>query len=175
MCILVPHTIGMDILLLVAGLVLLIVGILGSVVPFLPGVPVSWLGLLLFYLTSAVPMSYTILGITLVVTILIYAMQYIIPAYGTKYFGGSKYGMWGATIGLVIGVFLPIPGGIFIGPFFGALLGELINNSTSSTAVKAAFGSFVGLLASTFMELVVAFGFLVLFLVKVWQFRDVLF
>lgn len=174
MSILVPHTVRMDILLLVAGLILLIVGILGSVVPFLPGVPVSWIGLLLFYLTSAVPMNYTVLGITLVVTLLIFAMQYIIPAYGTKYFGGSKYGMWGATIGLVVGIFLPVPGGIFIGPFLGALIGELINNTTSSKAVKAAFGSFVGLLASTFMELVVAFGFLLLFLVKVWQFRHVL-
>lgn len=175
MSILCPSKHGlMDIVLLIIALILLIVGIVGSVLPFLPGVPVSWVGLLLFYLTSAVPMDYTILGITLVVTILIYAMQYIIPAYGTKYFGGSKYGMWGATIGLVVGIFLPIPGGIFIGPFLGAFLGELMNRSASKVALKAALGSFVGLLASTFMELVVALGFLFLFFFKLWQFREML-
>ena len=165
----------MDIVLLIIALILLIVGIVGSIMPFLPGIPVSWLGLLVFYLSSAVPMNYTILGITLALTIIIYAMQYIIPAYGTKYFGGSKHGMWGATIGLVVGIFLPIPGGIFIGPFLGAFLGELMNRSASKVAIKAAFGSFIGLLASTFMELVVALGFLFLFFLKVWQFREGLF
>lgn len=164
----------MDLILLVLAFILLIVGIVGSILPFLPGVPVSWVGLLLLYFTSAVPMNYVVLGITLVLTILIYAMQYIIPAYGTKYFGGSKYGMWGATIGLVVGIFLPIPGGIFLGPFLGAFLGELMNKSASKIALKAALGSFIGLLASTFMELVVAMGFLLLFFFKIWQFREVL-
>lgn len=165
----------MDIILLVIALILLLVGIAGSIVPFLPGVPLSWVGLLLFYLTSAVPLSYTLLGITLAITIIIFALQYIIPAYGAKYFGGSSYGMWGATFGLIIGIFLPIPGGIIVGSFLGAFVGEILNQSASGVALKAAFGSFLGLLASTFMELVVAMGFLFLFLLKVWQHHEVLF
>lgn len=165
----------MDIILIIISLTLCITGILGSFLPVLPGVPVSWLGLLLLHFTSAVPMNYTFLGITLLVTIIIFILQYTIPAYGAKRFGGSKSGMWGATIGLIIGIFLPIPGGILIGAFAGAFAGELINKSTSQVALKAAFGSFIGLLASTFMEFFVAFCFLLLFCYKLWEFREGLF
>ena len=165
----------MDIILISISLILCITGILGSFLPVLPGVPVSWLGLLLLHFTSAVPMNYTFLGITLVVTIIIFILQYSIPAYGTKKFGGSKSGMWGATIGLIIGIFIPIPGGILIGAFGGAFVGELLNKSTSQVALKAAFGSFIGLLASTFMEFFVAFCFLLLFCYKLWEYREGLF
>lgn len=164
----------MDIFLLILALIFLLTGILGSFLPFLPGVPISWIGLLLFYLTSSVPVNYTFLGITLAVTVFIFALQYIIPALGTKYFGGSKAGMVGATIGLVAGIFIPVPGGIFIGPFAGAFIGEIIHKSNSRIAIKAAFGSFLGLLASAFMEFFVAGIFLILFLLKVWEFREVL-
>lgn len=165
----------MDLFFLLLAAVLLVIGILGSILPFLPGVPISWAGLLLLHLTSAVPMNYTFLGITLGVTLIIFGLQYAVPAFGTKYFGGSKSGMIGATIGLVLGIFIPVPGGIFIGPFAGAFLGEIINKSASKVALKAAFGSFLGLLASTFMELMVSVVFLLLFGYKVWQFREGLF
>lgn len=165
----------MDILLFSIGAILMVVGIFGSFLPVLPGVPVSWLGLLLLHLTSAVPMNYTFLGITLLVTVIIFALQYAIPAMGTKYFGGSKAGMYGATIGLVAGIFIPIPFAILFCPFLGAYLGEIINKSDSRTALKAASGSFIGLLASTFMEFVVAAGFFILFLIKVIDYSSALF
>ncbi len=165
----------MDLILIAISLILLITGLLGSFLPVLPGVPVSWLGLLLLHFTSAIPMNYTFLGITLVVTIVIFILQYTIPAYGTKKFGGSKYGMWGATIGLIVGIFLPIPGGILIGAFGGAFVGELLNKSSSQVAMKAAFGSFLGLIASTFMEFVAAFCFLLLFCYKIWEYREAIF
>lgn len=165
----------MEIILLVIAFVLMIGGILGSFLPVLPGVPLSWLGLLLLHLTAAVPMSYLYLGITLVISIFIVAMQYIIPAMGTKYFGGSRKGMIGATIGLIVGIFIPIPFGILLGAFLGAFLGEISNKSTSGKASKAAFGSFIGLLASTFMEFFVALAFLILFIIKVWDYREAFF
>lgn len=161
----------MDIIILVIALILVLAGILGSFLPVLPGIPLSWIGLLLLHLTSAVPMNYTFLAITLVVTIIIFALQYIIPALGTKYFGGSKKGMIGATVGLVIGIFIPVPGGILIGAFLGAFLGEMLNKRDSHIALKAAFGSFIGLLASTFMEFMVTFIFMILFFAKVWENR----
>ena len=162
----------MDILLLIIGGLLVVGGMLGSFLPVLPGVPLSWVGLLLLYLTSVVPMNYTFLIITFVVALIMVVLQYWIPALGSKYFGGSKKGMWGATIGLIVGIFLPIPFTIIIGPFVGALLGEFLNRSDSHTAVKAAFGSFIGLIASTFMEFVVAFIFFILFCIRVWDFRS---
>lgn len=165
----------MDILLVTLGAFLMIVGILGSFLPVLPGVPVSWLGLLMLYLAPSIPMNYWFLGITFIVAVLIYALNWIIPALGTKRFGGSRAGMIGATVGLVVGILAPIPLGIIIGPFVGAFIGEIINNSDRRSAFKAAVGSFIGFLASSFMEFMVAFAFLLLFVWKVWQFRDLLF
>ncbi|TDN89096.1 hypothetical protein DET49_10712 [Salegentibacter sp. 24] len=165
----------MDILFVSLAAVLMILGILGSFLPVLPGVPLSWVGLLLLYLAPSVPINYWVLGISFIIAAIIYALQLVIPAMGTKKYGGSKSGMWGATIGLVIGIFVPIPFGIVIGAFAGAFVGEIINKSDSKSALRAAYGSFIGLLASTFMEFVVAVGFLLFFSYKAWEFRELLF
>ncbi|MBI6118596.1 DUF456 domain-containing protein [Salegentibacter maritimus] len=165
----------MDLLLIVIGAVLMILGILGSFLPVLPGVPLSWLGLLLLYLSPSIPINYWVLGIAFFLAAIIYALQLVIPAMGTKRYGGSKAGMWGATIGLVVGILTPIPLGILIGAFVGAFIGEIVNKSDSKSALRAAYGSFIGLLASTFMELIVAVGFFLFFSYKVWGFRDLLF
>ena len=165
----------MDLILFGVGAVLMILGILGSFLPVLPGVPLSWGGLLLLYLAPSVPINYWVLGIAFILAAIIYALQLVIPAMGTKKYGGSKAGMWGATIGLVIGIFVPIPLGIVIGAFAGAFIGEIINKSDSKSALRAAYGSFIGLLASTFMEMVVAVGFLIFFSYKAWEFRELIF
>lgn len=165
----------MDIALLIIGMLLMFVGIVGSFLPVLPGPPISWVGLLLLHLTKAVPDDWTFLGITAVVAVLIFAMDYIIPAMGTKKFGGSKYGMIGTTIGLIIGLLAPIPGGIIIGPFVGAFVGELLNNADRTSAAKAAFGSFLGFLTGTFLKFVTAMVFTGLFLGKMWDYRESLF
>jgi uncharacterized protein len=165
----------MDTLLIIVAAILMIVGILGSFLPVLPGVPISWLGLLLIHLSPSIPMNYLYLGITLIVAILIYTLNLVIPAMGTKKFGGSKKGMIGATIGLVIGLLAPIPFGVIIGPFIGAFAGELLNKSDSRSALRAAYGSFIGFLASSFMEFIVAFGFLIMFVFKVWEYKEVVF
>ena len=165
----------MDLVLVALAAILMLVGVLGSFLPMLPGIPVSWAGLLLLHFTAAIPMNYTFLGITLVITIIIFILQYAIPALGTKYLGGSKMGMWGATLGLFVGIFIPLPFAILYTPFVGAYIGEILNKADSRTALRAATGSFVGLLASTFMEFVVAAIFLLLYIWKVWEYRFPLF
>lgn len=163
----------MDTTLLIIAFMLMVVGILGSFLPVLPGPPISWVGLLLLYLTKAVPMSYTVLGTTLVIAVVVGILDYIIPAKGTKRFGGSKYGIWGTNIGLVVGILVPIPFGFIIGPFVGAFIGEMINDSNDSQkAFKAATGSFIGFLASTFIKFLVSMVFFGLFLLKVWEYRS---
>ena len=146
----------MDIVLLILGFLLMLVGILGSFLPVLPGPPLSWVGLLLLYLTKAVPDNWWVLGITLAIALTITVLDYVIPAMGTKRFGGSKAGMWGTIVGLLVAIFVPIfgPFGIIIWPFIGALVGELLNKANKETALKAAFGSFLGFLTGTFMKLV---------------------
>ena len=158
----------MDILLLIIGFILMLTGILGSFLPVLPGPPVSWVGLLLLVLTKAVPDDWWFLGITGAVALLVFAMDYFIPAMGTKKFGGSKAGMIGTMFGLVIAIVFPIFGifGIIIWPFIGALVGEIVNKADNKTALKAAFGSFIGFLTGTFLKFVVSIVFMGLFITK---------
>ena len=165
----------MDLFLVLIAALFMLAGVLGSFLPVLPGIPMSWIGLLILHFTAALPMNYTFLGITLLITIIIFALQYAIPALGTKYLGGTKSGMIGATLGLVAGIFIPVPFAILIAPFVGAYIGEVMNKADSRTALKAASGSFIGLLASAFMEFIVTMIFLFLFCYKLWTFRSDLF
>lgn len=166
----------MDGLLLVSGFVCMIIGVFGSFMPVLPGPSISWVGILLLYLTNAIENNYWILVFTLVFTIFISVLDYVIPAKGTKRFGGSNYGIWGTNIGLIIGIFVPIPFGFVIGAFLGAFLGELYYNSKDKKrALKAATGSLLGFLASSFMKFVVCVIYFGLFLVIVWQNKSALF
>src|SRR5690554_7219517 len=145
--------ITMEYLILIISLLFIFGGIIGSILPALPGPPLSWIGLLILYTAPGMDFDYWILGITFVLTLIIVILDYVIPAQGTKRFGGSKYGIWGTNIGLVVGIFAPIPLGFIIGPFVGALIGELIyDRSDSKRSLKAATGSFIGFLASTFVK-----------------------
>lgn len=155
----------MDLILVIFGLILVILGIIGSILPVLPGPITSWFGLLLLYLTSAVPINYYILGISFFIALVIFILDYIIPGLGAKRFGGSKKGATGATVGLVIGLLLPIPLGFVIGAFVGALIGEFIHDPKDiKRALKSAFGSFMGFLASTTMKLFASLIFLVIYI-----------
>ncbi len=167
----------MDIALLIIGFVLMLVGMLGSFLPVLPGPPISWVGLLLLHLTSAIPQNWILLGITGAVAIIVIVLDYIIPAMGTKKFGGSRAGMIGTTIGVLISLVFPVLGifGIIIWPFVGALVGELINKADQKTALKAAFGSFMGFVTGTFLKFLVAAIFLGLFIEQAWEYRTGLF
>jgi uncharacterized protein YqgC (DUF456 family) len=164
----------MDIIIVIIGFIFMIIGILGSFMPIVPGPSLSWLGLVLLYFTNAVAINFWILGITLLLTLLVTVLDYIIPAKGTKNFGGSVYGIWGTNIGLVVGIFASIPFGFIIGPFVGAFIGELIyDNKNPERALKSATGSFIGFLASSFMKFVVCMMFLCLFLWIVWNHKSV--
>ena len=101
------------------------------------------------------------------------ALDYWIPAAGTRKFGGSRAGMIGTTIGLLVSIVFPVLGlaGIVIWPFVGAVVGELINKTSHKQALKAAFGSFVGFLTGTFLKFVVSMVLLGIFLFRFWDYR----
>lgn len=143
----------MDIFWLIVAIVLMIAGIAGSLLPVLPGPPLSYAALWVMQLRSAPPFSIKLLLIFLGVTIVVTLLDYWIPVYGTKRFGGTRYGVWGCTIGLIAGLFFP-PWGIVLGPFAGALVGELAGNANANHAFKAAMGSFLGFLFGTLLKLV---------------------
>ncbi len=165
----------MDLFIVILAAFFMLLGIIGSFLPVLPGPLTSWFGLLILHLTDAVPMNWTFLIITLFFALAIWLLDYIIPAIGTKKFGGSKAGMIGATLGLIIGLIFLGPFGIIVGPFAGAYIGELLNKSDSKTALKAAFGSFLGFLTSTFIKFIVAIIYLGLYIGKVWDYSNELF
>ncbi|MDU8885079.1 DUF456 domain-containing protein [Yeosuana sp. MJ-SS3] len=167
----------MDIFLTIIAFLFMLLGIIGSFLPVLPGPFTSWIGLLILHFTNAVPKNWTFLIITLIIAILIWLIDYIIPAIGTKKFGGSRAGMFGTIVGLLFAIFFPILGffGIIIWPFIGALAGELINKSDSNTAVKAAFGSLIGFLTGTFLKFVVSVIYLGLFIMEVWNYKSAIF
>lgn len=166
----------LEFFLIVLGLICCVVGIAGSILPVLPGPPISWVGLLLLYLIPAVAIDYSFLGVTLGVALFILVMDYVVPIVGTKYFGGSKAGAYGSTIGVLVGLFFP-PFGFIIGPFLGAFLGEIIFNvnSNSKHAFKSAVGSFIGFLAGTFMKVLISVVYLGLFIYKLVEFWNVIF
>lgn len=159
----------METLIIISGLLLVILGILGSFLPVIPGPLTSWLGLFVLSYANDIYMSTSFLIITFLIAVLIFVLDYIIPAIGTKRFGGSKSGVIGTTIGLVVGLLSPIPFGIIIGPFIGALIGELMHKNDVNRATKAAFGSFLGFITSTFLKFIVAVIYFGLFMSKVME------
>ena len=162
----------MDIFLLLLGFVFVCLGIIGSFLPVLPGPLTSWIGLLLLHSTNIVPMDWTFLGVTLAIALLIWILDYFIPAMGTKRFGGTRYGVYGTTIGLLIGLLSPIPFGMLIGAFIGAFIGEIIYDSKDTNrALKASFGAFFGFLASATIKFSIAAVYFVLFLIQFWEFK----
>lgn len=146
----------MDYVLIALGFLLIVGGILGSILPFLPGPPLSYGGLLLLHFTQNHQFTNRFLLIWGIVTVVTYLIDYFIPIWGTKRFGGSRQGIWGSIIGLVAGIFFFPPFGIIIGPFAGAIIGELIAGKTHSDAFRSGFGSFVGFLLGTLIQLIAA-------------------
>lgn len=148
----------MDFTLAVLGAALVLIGFIGSILPIIPGPPISWVGLLLLKWTDFILDHGTAyenaLWILLFFVVLVTILDYVVPILGTKKFGGSKRGVWGATIGVVVGLFFG-PLGIIIGPFLGAYIGEITTGKKEREALRAAWGSFVGFLLGVGMKLMV--------------------
>ena len=145
--------------LIILAVLLALVGIAGSVIPGLPGPPLSWVGLLLLRFTPVgADYSPAFLIITAVIAAVITVLDYVVPSMSTKRHGGSKAGVWGCNIGLVISIIgLPFGPqgllGVIVWPFVGALVGELLAGKEISRALKAAWGAFKGFLLGTGLKL----------------------
>lgn len=151
--------------IIVVGVILNIVGYVGSVVPALPGPPFNYASLLLLHFFNIHHYSTTLLITLGIITAIVLAADYIVPIYGAKKTGGSKYGIWGTAIGLVAGLFIFPPFGIIIGPFAGAVIGELISGKALNEATKAGFGAFLGFIAGAVSKLLVATIILAFFII----------
>ena len=145
----------METLVIVLAILAGVLGIAGSILPGLPGTPISWVGMLLLYIwgtgvnAAGEPMSLQTLIVWGVVVVIVSVVDYIIPMYFTKLTGGSKYAERGALIGLLAGIILT-PIGMIAGSFLGAFIAEVQwGKKTSSEALLAALGSFLGFILGT--------------------------
>ena len=150
----------MDILFIVLSILLLVGGILGCILPFLPGPPLAYAGLLLIHFTGLSHFSTTQLVVWLIVTVVLQVVDYITPLLGSKYSGGTSFGNRGCLAGTILGLFF-MPWGIIAGPFLGAVAGELIGGKDLPQAFQAGIGTLIGFLVGTLLKVVVCFYFLI--------------
>lgn len=142
-------------LILLAGLFIFI-GLIGCILPIIPGPPLSFIGLLILEGTEKVDFAGDFLLLMLVLAIAVTVLDYFIPIWGTKKFGGTRAGVIGSTLGLIVGVLVFPPLGIIFGPFVGAIVGEMLQKDDFNQAVKSGIGSFVGFLLGTGIKLIVS-------------------
>ncbi len=154
----------MDIFLIILAGVLLVLSVAGNILPGLPGTPLGYVGLLLLQLTDKVQFSTTFLLVWAAIVIAVQVLDYVVPAWGTKRFGGTKAGVWGSTIGLIVGLFMG-PWGIILGPFVGAVIGEMTQGKKTNEALRAGIGSFIGLLAGTIVKMICS-GFMIYYYIE---------
>ena len=150
----------MDILFIVLSILLLVGGILGCILPFLPGPPLAYAGLLLIHFTGLSHFSTTQLVVWLIVTVVLQVVDYITPLLGSKYSGGTSFGNRGCLAGTILGLFF-MPWGIIAGPCLGAVAGELIGGKDLPQAFQAGIGTLIGFLVGTLLKVVVCFYFLI--------------
>lgn len=159
----------MDLFLAILALLLSVVGIIGCIVPALPGNVLSYAGLLLVACTDYAEIDAASLVLWFVLTLLVIAADFYLPAWMTRRFGGSRAGAVGATVGVFAGIFLFPPFGILLGPFFGAVLGELTHDRRdASRALRSGFGSFLAFVVGTGLKLFVALWLFGVVIAAVW-------
>ena len=145
----------MDILLVVLAFAFLVTGLLGAIVPVIPGPPLSYAGLLVLQWSGHAGFSTAFLLIWAGIAAAVTLMDYILPSFMTKRFGGSRAAAIGSFVGLLIGMFFFPPLGLILGPFLGAFAGELIH-SKGGKAFKVALGSFFAFIVGSGAKLVVS-------------------
>jgi len=142
---------------LVLGAILILLGFVGSVLPALPGLPLSFLGLFLFALVRhfSPPLSPTLLIMMLIVTIVVSVLDHFVPFLGAKKYGASKWGIYGSIGGMILGAFFS-PFGMLLGTFVGAVLVEWVVSKKKRHALRAGWGIFIGTILGMALKLGVA-------------------
>lgn len=158
----------MEYIIIFLAVVLSLVGLLGAILPVLPGPPIGFLALLLLAFCTGNDVTTTQLVVAGVVALVITVFDYIAPIWFAKKTGGSKSGTWGATVGLVIGLFVG-PIGIIAGPFLGAFIGELLADTPKEKAFGIACMTFMAFMLTTGMKLVYGIVLLVMVFREAWD------
>jgi uncharacterized protein YqgC (DUF456 family) len=151
---------------LIVGLLLNGFGILGCIIPALPGPFISWLSLFLLFLLPEHELSTTTLVVTGIFMAVVTSLDYIVPVLGAKKFGSSREGVIGGMIGIVLGLFFFPPFGIILGPLVGTVIGDIIAGGTFTKALNSGVGSMLGFILGTSIKLIFSITVLVIFTAK---------
>lgn len=145
----------MELFWIILGSIFILVGLIGAFLPVAPGLPFSYIGLLILQILNA-PFSTTFMIVWLLVVIIFgFVLDNALPAWATKKSGGTPYGITGSILGLIVGLFFP-PIGFVAGPLVGAFIGELIAGQKSDRALRSALGAFAGFMAATGLKVIAA-------------------
>ena len=141
--------------MVILAFILLIIGLVGAIIPMIPGPPLSFLGLLVLQWSGYGGFSNIFLWVWGVITVTVTVMDYILPSMMAKRFGGSRAAAIGSFIGLLAGLFIYPPWGLIFGPFLGAFIGELLHNRANGLkALKVALGAFLAFIVGTGAKLI---------------------
>ncbi|MDO7787093.1 DUF456 domain-containing protein [Desulforamulus aquiferis] len=139
--------------LIVAG-IFFAAGMLGTFLPVLPGAPLILIGMLIYgFFEQFANLTWQFFLGQFILVLLVFGVDYLAGIWGVKRFGGSKHGIYGSLIGAVLGIFVLGPLGIILGPFLGAVVGELIAYKKADQAVRAGIGTLVGFLGGSLLKL----------------------
>ncbi|RJP60819.1 MAG: DUF456 domain-containing protein [Ignavibacteriales bacterium] len=154
-----------EIVIIFVGTILSIAGLIGCILPVVPGPPLNYLAILLIHFTDLANFSTRFLIVYFLLNIAVIVFDFILPVYGAKHYGASRKGIWGSVIGLIIGLFFFPPFGIIIGTLIGAIVGELIAGKSESQALKAGFATFIASLIMVVAKFVLS-GIMTFYFVK---------
>ena len=155
----------MDLLLTICAIVCGVIGVLGAVLPILPGPALSFAGMVVAYFAAGDEINQRMLWIWGIIAVVVTILDYILPGYFSKLFGGTKAGITGATVGVFAGLLLG-PIGIVIGPFAGAVIGELLHERQNlDRAIKVGFGSLLSFLVGSGIKLISS-GMMLYYIIK---------
>jgi uncharacterized protein YqgC (DUF456 family) len=165
-----------DLLIIVLASLFILLGIIGSFIPIIPGPLTSWSGLLILSFSSSITISPFFLVLSFIIALFIFIIDNIISILGAKKFGGGKGSVIGSSIGLILGIIFLGPFGLLFGPFTGAFLGELyMNQDNKKGALKAAIGALLGFITGVSLKFMISLAFCFYFLKSLWEFKSILF
>ena len=132
----------------------MLVGLVGCILPILPGPPISFVGLLLLQFSRFADYSLNFMLLMGFIALIVSVVDYVVPVWGTKKMGGSKAGIWGAAIGMFFGIFFFPPIGLIVGPLVGAILAESIKGEDFQKSFRAGMGSLLGFILGIGIKLI---------------------
>ena len=157
-----------QVLLFIAALIVMFVGLVGVIVPIIPGLPLIWFATLCYaLLTDFHAISREFLFSSAILVLVITVLQYLFTLYGARRLGASRWGTFGAFVGMVVGLFLGSIVGVIIGPLLGAVVFELLVGKSFAQAFKVGLGTFIGFLFGTISQLIASAILIGIFIYRV--------